>query len=140
MIKLTESHEMSIKTDALRLIIVFLAKCPATTFSTTGLDRLLENAIFPLLHFVPPLTVENDSTILLTTAYQALLDLAVKNPALESCSRRRLLDKLLREGVMQSHQHALECVNVTTILFNSTAKVVSFLGIFATKHVSVSIV
>ncbi|KAG6003830.1 hypothetical protein E4U54_000623 [Claviceps lovelessii] len=76
MIKLTESHEMSIKTDALRLIIVFLAKCPATTFSTTGLDRLLENAIFPLLHFVPPLTVENDSTILLTTAYQALLDLA----------------------------------------------------------------
>ncbi|KAG6003890.1 hypothetical protein E4U21_001611 [Claviceps maximensis] len=139
LIDLTESHEMTAKTKALQLIITFVAKCPAMTLFTTGIDRLLENAIFPLLYFVPPLSSEDDSVILLATAFQALVDIAVKDPALPARSRRRLLDKLLREGLLQIHQHALEYVKVTTILLRSTTKVASFLGIFAIKHISVSI-
>ncbi|KAG5985324.1 hypothetical protein E4U55_006096 [Claviceps digitariae] len=136
LINLTGSHEITARGKALQLIVIFLAKCPAMTLFTTGIDHLLENAIFPLLHFVPPLTLEDDSAIMLATAYQVLTDLAVKNHALHDRSRRRLLDKLLREGVLQTHQHALEHVKVTTVLLKSTTKVVSFLGIFATKHVS----
>ncbi|KAG6030952.1 hypothetical protein E4U41_007731 [Claviceps citrina] len=139
LIDLIESHETTAKKKALDLVIIFLAKCPATTLTNTGTDRLLESSIFPSLHLLPPLTLENDSAALLAAAYQALTDIAVKDLALKGRSSRRLLDKLFREGILQSHQYASEYAQVTTVLLQNTGKVVSCLGIFATKHLSVSI-
>ncbi|GAB0138032.1 hypothetical protein EsDP_00006279 [Epichloe bromicola] len=139
LIDLAESRETTVKKKALQLIVNFLEKCPSTIIFKTGIDRLLENKIFPTLYLLPPLTLENDSALLIDTAYQVLTDLAVKTPELQSRSRRRLLDKLIREGVLDSYQRASDYVEVTTILLQNAAKLVSYLGIFAAKHLFVGI-
>lgn len=77
--------------------------------------------------------------LLIDIAYRVLTGLAVKTPELQSRSRRRLLDKLIREGVLDSYQRASDYVEVTIILLQNAAKLVSHLGIFAAKHLFVGI-
>lgn len=91
----------------------------------------------PTVLFLPSLTPEAESVMLLRPAYTALLALAKVDEDPRSLGRRRQLDKMLRDGVFAAHLHASEYVHIVEVLMDVTADIVSALGIFAAKHLQV---
>ncbi|QUC15904.1 uncharacterized protein UV8b_00145 [Ustilaginoidea virens] len=126
----------SFKIMGLEAIILFINKCPATTIYATGVDRVLESVIMPMLLLVPPLIPEEESVVVLNLGYQAILSLATKNADIHCCSRRRLLDTVVRDGILASHLHALERTSTLKALLDNTAKVVVCLNVFSVKHLT----
>lgn len=124
-------------------MIDFLAKFPDKTLRDTGLAQVFEDAIFPTLAFLPSLTPESESVLLLSAAYAALLRLADKQPALgkdgvPGAPKNGLLDKMLREGVLTGYFHAKEHVKIVEVLCRQTAAIVGEMGVHAVKHLKVS--
>lgn len=88
--------------------------------------------------YLPSLTPEAESVALLRPAYRALLVLAKSDTDPRSVSRRRLLDKILHDGVFAGFHHASEYISVTEVLMDATAEVVKTLTIYSAKHLQVS--
>lgn len=121
----------------------FLAKFPDKTLHDTGLAQVIEDAIFPTLSFLPSLTPEQESVLLLREAYNTLLSLANKQPAvgkdgIPKGPKNTLLDKMLREGVLMGYFHAKEHVRIVAVLCQQTAAILNNMGVHAVKHLKVS--
>ncbi|KAK2603923.1 hypothetical protein QQS21_003858 [Conoideocrella luteorostrata] len=138
LLRLAESRDTTVRLKALEAIIMFLKKCPSSTIYATGISYILENTILPTLLLLPPLTPERDSVALLDVGYQAIINLAAKSSDRRSYSRRQLLDTAIREGIMIGYHHAPGYTLIVKVLMQSTAKLVSCLGIFSVKHLTVS--
>ena len=80
---------------------------------------------------------------LLVPAYGALLMLANKQPAvgkdgIRGGPKNRLLDKMLREGVLMGYFHAKEHVQIVAVLCRQTAAILNEMGVHAVKHLKVN--
>ena len=134
-----EETEPHIRERGLQLLHTFLLKCTANTLSSTGIGRLFERLVFPITQYLPSLTPEHKSARLLRAAYQVLLQLARADPEPQSPARRRLLDKLMRDGIIASYFHASQYAIVTEILMHNAAEIVSLLGVLCVTHLRVRI-
>jgi hypothetical protein len=146
LITLLDDPLTRIRARGLRLAASFLSKFPATKLRMTGLASVFEEAIFPTLNYLPSLTPERESILLLDPAFDALLVLARKlaDPAAaadgkegEEGSRResrKLLDRILRGGVFAAFFHAGQHVAIVEVLMRKTSAVVAELGVHAVKH------
>lgn len=138
LIKLAENTEISIRVRGLRAITLFLAKCPPSTIYSTGMDHLFENTILPTLLLLPRLTPENDSVTLLKLGYTAAFQLALVDEDHRNTNRKRFLDTIVRNGILAGYYHASDHALIIDVLMGNMAKAVSYLGISATKHLTVS--
>lgn len=128
----------------LHIMKEFLVKFPDNILHDTGLASVFEEAILPTLHFLPTITPEDESIELLSPAYQSLLLLAGKlnarvksGPNTSQTPRARLLDRILRDGVLSAYFHAKEHVRICQLLFAVNMWLVKDMGINAVKHLKV---
>ncbi|KAB5576507.1 hypothetical protein GE09DRAFT_624305 [Coniochaeta sp. 2T2.1] len=134
-----------VRVKGLQITNEFLRKLPAEKPRETGLASVFEDAIFPTMGYLPSLTPEEESLLLLEPAFDALLTLAEQlaaserqDPQTPSSSQkdtgRILLDKLLRHGVFTAYAHCPEKPRIVALLMRKMSKIVSSLGIRAVKH------
>lgn len=137
LLTLAEDESTDVKSRALETLAVFVGKCPTQVLHTTGIGLIFEDVTFPALLYLPSLTSEEESTKLLVPAYDVLIRLAETHQPPQSLNRRRLLDKVLREGVFAAYSHASQYARIVQILMESMASIVKCLGIYSIKHLKV---
>ncbi|KAI1089109.1 hypothetical protein F5B19DRAFT_485488 [Rostrohypoxylon terebratum] len=146
---LDESHA-SLKIRALQIFRAFWSRCPPNLMQNTGLATVFEDAVFPAVLFLPSLTPEDESLEILGAAYPALIEMAgltytdhgpEAGPGLGGNekqqiteSQRKLLDKIVREGVMVGYHHAKEHVRLVSLFCEVLVCVINGMGILAVKH------
>lgn len=134
-----DDDEINIKVKGCKLLRRLLDISPALLLERTGLGDVFEDALFPMLSSLPPLTPENQSLQLLGHAYPTLLALQrARFPSdAPSSGRVRSLDRIMRAGILQGYAHANEHVKVANLLVEHLTDLVAGLGIHAVKHLKV---
>lgn len=146
LLTLLDEPTTRIRRRGLLILDSFLEKFPANILRDTGLASVFEDAVFPTLHFLPSITPEEDSVVLLEAAYTALLSLARKTEPKpgqteshsSSSPKTKLLDKMLRDGVFSAYFHVKDHVRIVEVLLIQTVNIVDELQIYAVKHLKVS--
>ncbi|KAI1369391.1 hypothetical protein F5Y08DRAFT_352101 [Xylaria arbuscula] len=151
---LDEPQPTSLKLRSLTIFRVFWRACPDGLLSRTGLAEVFEQAVFPTVLNLPSITPEAESCDLLAAAYPALLDMAglenlddkrgaaaggsadVGPPESAGFSeaQRKLLDKIIREGVMVGYHHAKQHVRLVDLLCQTLCRLMSGMGILSIKY------
>lgn len=128
----------------------------------TGLADIFEQAVFPALLYLPSLTPEDESLEILGAAYPVLIEMAgltvdypYPDPGIGVGSstsamgeqkqpkqhltepQRKLLDKIIREGIMVGYHHAKEHIRIVNLLCDTLVCVVNGMGILAVKYLKV---
>ncbi|KAK0388726.1 hypothetical protein NLU13_4969 [Sarocladium strictum] len=134
LLALLEDRETSVRKSGLKILINFLPKCPGTVLIDTGIGTVFQEAVFPTLLYLPSLTPEAESVALLRPAYEALLILAKMEHEPQAESRRKQLDKLLRDGVFAAYHHASDYIHIVEVLMDATAEIINALSIYSAKH------
>ncbi|TFA97521.1 hypothetical protein CCMA1212_010768 [Trichoderma ghanense] len=134
LLSLAEDINTTVRAKGLKILLLFLDKCPPKTILSAGVDNVIQDAVFPTLLFLPDTTPESESLQLLYPAYKVLLRVAQLDPDAKSVRRRKLLDKLLRDGVFTGHFHASQHVRIVKVLMDVIKDIVSCLGPFSAKH------
>lgn len=138
LLTISEDEDTAVRTLGLEIVVEFLEKCPATVLKSTGIGKVFEDAILPSVLYLPSLTPEEESVKIMRPAYQALLVLAQKEPDASSPTRRALLDRIIREGLVAAYEHASNYLVVVEALMSTTVTVLDTMGISSVKHLPVS--
>lgn len=142
---LVDDWETRYKRVGITLLQGLLRVTKPDLLKRTGLGEVFEEALLPCLTYLPTLTPQDESVELLSLTYPTLLLLAdvryppnadpVSSPSSpDSPPRTKLLDTLLRKGILYGYQHAAEYPTITTALFTHLASILDHLGIDAVKH------
>ncbi|KAI1801820.1 hypothetical protein F4811DRAFT_435080 [Daldinia bambusicola] len=151
-----------LKIRALGILRAFWARCPQTLMRDTGLAEVFEQAVFPAVLYLPSLTPEDESLEILGAAYPVLIEMAgltIDHPAETADgtstaepqtqtqtqtqkpthsqiteAQRRLLDKIIREGIMIGYHHAKEHVRLVGLFCETLVCIINGMGILAVKH------
>ncbi|TLD21309.1 hypothetical protein PspLS_08944 [Pyricularia sp. CBS 133598] len=138
LLALLDDGSTSVKCQALSLLDVFLGKVEAKTLIDTGLDSVFQDAVFPTLMLLPSVTPEVDCLRVLGPAYDALLTLSRVTAAgkhnITKSPNTKMLDKILREGVLSGFFYARDHIRIVEVLLNKTGLVVQEMGIHSVKH------
>ncbi|KAH0496594.1 hypothetical protein TgHK011_003946 [Trichoderma gracile] len=134
LLSLAEDINTAVRAKGLKILLLFLDKCPPNTILSAGVDNVIQEAVFPTLLFLPDTTPESESLQLLRPAYQVLLRVAQLDPNAKSARRRKSLDKLMRDGVFTGHFHASQHVRIVEVLMNVIKDIVSCLGLVSVKY------
>lgn len=145
LLALLDDGTTRIRRRGLLILDSFLEKFPSNILRDTGLASVFGDAVFPTLHFLPSITPEEESVLLLEAAYTALLSLARKmepkagkaEPQ-SSAPKSKLLDKVLRDGVFSAYFHVKDHVRIVELLLLQTSKILDEMQISAVKHLKVS--
>ncbi|KAK4975633.1 hypothetical protein LTR28_009066 [Elasticomyces elasticus] len=135
------------KAKGCELITSLFKVTPPSLLARTGLGEVFEEAVMPCLGYLPTLTPEADCIVLLSAAYPTLLALAhskhpttapatTPNTALAAASRPRakLLDALIRKGILPAYTHCSSNPRIVAVLLHNLAPILSALGVDAVKH------
>lgn len=107
----------------------------------TGLAPLFEESLMVSLSYLPTLTPEDESVVILDAALPALLVLAdcthpAPPPGQRSDEKRiKFLDKILRRGILGPYAHVSEYMRVAEVLLRYLPAVLGRMGIDSVKHV-----
>jgi len=136
---LLEDSRTPFRKHGLELTDLFIHRCPAYILRDSGIVELLEDVIFPTLHFLPAQTGEVESLQLLEPAYRSLVALAHVSfdRELDLPRKRRLLDRLLKDAVFLSYAHSSEYTSIVGFLARQAGIITDELGIYAAKHLKV---
>lgn len=139
LLTLLDDANTSIRLSGMAALSDFLDKVPPKMLEQTGLGVVMEEAMIPTLSFLPTLTPANESLLLLDAAYDTLLKLADvrfgdQNSQLK---KHKVMDRLLREGVLQGMNHCNQHVEIMRLLFTVLGKLITRLEIQSVKHLKV---
>lgn len=137
LLSLAEDISTAVRAKGLKILLLFLDKCPPNTILSAGVDNVIQDAVFPTLLFLPDTTPESESLQLLYPAYQVLLRVAQLDPNPKSAKRRKALDRILRDGVFTGHFHASQHVRIVEVLMIVIKDIVSCMGLFSAKYLQV---
>lgn len=137
LLALAEDEDSNVRSRGLDILALFISKCPGRILQTTGLASIFEQVAFPALLHLPGITPEVESVQLLDPAYRVLLNLVDSCRDPKDPHRRRLLDKILRDGIFEGYHHASQHVLVARTLLQYMASAVNSLGIYSVKHLQV---
>ncbi|KAF5546378.1 CCA tRNA nucleotidyltransferase mitochondrial [Fusarium phyllophilum] len=136
LLALVENESTKTKARGLRTTREFMNKCPAQVLQNTGIGRVFADVAFPLLLYLPSVTPEDESTTILIPAYDVLIKLAQSTGDTNSIERRRLFDKILRDGVFAGYFHASQHTRIVQALLHKATAVINSLGIYTIKHLT----
>lgn len=156
---LDEPAPVDLKVRALGIFRAFWKRCPADLMQQTGLAEVFEQAVFPAVLYLPSLTPAEESLKILGAAYLALIEMAdldtydldeyLRPPSSKwgegggegeqelMEAQRKLLDKIIREGVMVGYHHAKEHIRIVGLLCETLICIINGMGILAVKHLKV---
>ncbi|KAH8681612.1 hypothetical protein BX600DRAFT_28060 [Xylariales sp. PMI_506] len=142
---LDEPGAGDLKVRSLGVLGTFWARLPRGLMDQVGLTEVFEQAVFPAVLYLPSLTPEDEAVRVLGAAYPVLFQIAglaypedligepTRTPDF-SASQRKLLDKIIREGIMVGYHHAKEHIRLVELFCNKMQSIVNGIGILAVKH------
>jgi tRNA nucleotidyltransferase (CCA-adding enzyme) len=132
-----EGTEFKIK--GCRILRFFLTKMDPGLLQRTGLGEVFEQALIPLLSYLPTLTPEPECLQLLGEVYPTLTILATERFSTQKERGKVLqsLDKILREGVLTGCSYAGDYPNIVTLLMKRLEILITQMGIQGVKHIKV---
>lgn len=134
LLALAEDEEPEVKTRGLEILAQFIGSCPSEVLWTTGIGQIFQDVAFPALLYLPGISSEMESNQVLSPTYEVLIKLAERHPDPKHRNKRQLLDRVLRDGVLDGYQHASQHAKVVETLLNYSILIINSLGIYATKH------
>jgi tRNA nucleotidyltransferase (CCA-adding enzyme) len=126
--------------DFLRFLLLATS---SSLLKRTGLAPLFEENLYVSTSYLPTLTPEKDSVLILNTALPALLTLTnsihppAQNPTFDATAhslRTKSLDKILRKGILFPISHAGEYIHVSEAVLTHLPAVLNAMGIDSVKH------
>lgn len=114
-----------------------MVKCGGRLLNSTGLDNVLEVAIFPAFNYLPPLIPQHESVAILKPAYDAILTLIDLLKPENPSRSMRLLERTLRDGVIPGCHHTGDHPQLLRVLMDTSCRLVGQAGIRATKYLKV---
>jgi len=140
LLALLDDSTTTARYHGLAILINFLKKTPTKFLQQTGLGEVIEDAVIPTLLFLPSLTPVDESIMLLGPAYTALFDLAsIQFPQkADQVRRMKLLDRVMRQGILQGFQHSGDILQIAELLLEKSEILISLMGVHAVKHLKVS--
>jgi hypothetical protein len=143
-LKMIDDIDLTWKSTGCELLALLLRNTPSSLLKRTGLGNVFEESLFPLFTYLPTLTEEKDSVLLLDKVFPALVALAnvvhppSKTPSASSLStpREKFLDKILRDGIIAPLLHAQPSVypKLATTLLSHLSPLLNSMGINSVKH------
>ena len=146
LLTLLDEGDAAIRVRGLGALRRFWARCPTDLMRRTGLAQVIEDAVFPAVLYLPSLTPEAEAVAVLGAAYPALMAMAGIDPDAENGGdesraftheQRKLLDRIIREGILVGYHHASEYMRVVELLCEQLRRLVDGMGILAIKHLKV---
>lgn len=139
---LLDDPSTPIRLSGMTALSELLDKVPLRMLEQTGLGDVMEEAMIPTLSFLPTLTPVDESLVLLNAAYDTLLKLTDVRFVGENANQKRqkVLDKLMREGVLHGIDHCHQNIEIIQLLLTVMEKLIHRLGIRTIKHLKVCIV
>ncbi|KEQ65792.1 poly A polymerase C-terminal region-like protein [Aureobasidium melanogenum CBS 110374] len=141
LLSMLDDIDTEYKAQGCELLKLLLDKTPPTLLKRTGLGDVFEEALMPCLGYLPTLTPEDESARLLAVAYPALISLsnAFEDPSITSISqtqsqRLKLLDNLIRKGVLMTFTYCPEHAKITTVTTTNLTAIMTSLGLDSVKH------
>lgn len=119
----------------------FLENVPSILLQRTGIGQVFHDALMPCLLYLPSLTEEQDSLILLNSSYPCIFALTkTRHPhPQENQTRFRIYDSILRGGIFRGFALAGEHPNIALLLFEQLEVMSNELDLAICKHLKVSI-
>lgn len=112
---LLDSPNSLAQLKGLKILTTFVRKMTSRILEQTGLGAVIEDAIHPILLYLPPITPLNESLSLLPAAYDAFFTLfEIRYSSLTPSSQSQTnqnqkvisLTRLLRRAIIPSHGHS----------------------------------
>jgi hypothetical protein len=154
---LIDDWEVKYKQIGIALLKDLLEKTPPALLARTGLSEVFEEALMPCLTYLPTLSTPEESVAMLSITYATLLVLTQKrypNTALPSSSdrpalleqqqpqpqtfsaqRTKMLDTIIRKGIIYGYTTASEYPTIVTTLYTNLSLILEELGIDSVKHI-----
>lgn len=149
LLALVDEPQMEFKIRGLVALRKFLIMCPPDLMRQTGLAEVFEDAVFPAVLSLPSLTPEDESLAILGAAYPVLFALAGIDddlarelpPGMHTFTeaQQKLLDKIVREGILVGYHHASEHVRLVELFCDQLCCMVNGMGILTIKHLKVRV-
>ncbi|EAA32531.3 hypothetical protein GE21DRAFT_6288 [Neurospora crassa] len=131
LLTLADDNSTSVRRRGLVILEKFLDKFPDKILNQTGLNKVFEDTVLPTLSYLPSITPEEESVQLLGPAYAVLRRLAGK---LSGEKKNKLLDRVVREGILLGYFHAKEYVRIVEVLCREMGEVLMEMGVNTVKH------
>lgn len=135
LLTLADDNSTPVRKGGLVILKKFLEKFPSRILNETGLNKVFEDTVLPTLSYLPSITPEEESVELLRPAYAVLRCLAGKLPAEK---KNKLLDRVMRKGILLGYFHAKEYVRIVEVLCQEMGKILVEMGVNGVKHLKVS--
>ncbi|KAF1821777.1 uncharacterized protein K489DRAFT_381770 [Dissoconium aciculare CBS 342.82] len=134
---LIDDWEIKYKQIGISLLQTLLEKTPPALLARTGLSEVFEEALMPCLTYLPTLNTPEESVAMLSVTYSALLVLTqTRFPPEENAPQRaKMLDTMIRKGILYGYTTASEYPSIVTTLFRNLALILDELGIDSVKHI-----
>ncbi|KAF2739036.1 tRNA nucleotidyltransferase [Polyplosphaeria fusca] len=143
-LKMMDDLNIEWKATGCELLTLLLESTPPALLSRTGLGIVFEEELWPLFTYLPTLTPESESVLLLDKTFPALLALLnVLHPTTTeestsslSTGKERFLDRLLRDGILAPLFHATPSTypKLATLLLAHLPELLRKMGINSVKH------
>ncbi|KAK3398466.1 hypothetical protein B0T20DRAFT_498348, partial [Sordaria brevicollis] len=131
LLTLADDNSAYVRKRGLVILNKFLDKFPSKILNETGLNKVFEDTVLPTFSYLPSITPEEESVELLGPAYAALRCLAGKLPAEK---KNKLLDRVMREGILLGYFHAKEYVRIADVLCHELGELLVQMGVNSVKH------
>ena len=135
-----DDSTVSIKAKGCKSLDVLLQNVPSQLLDRTGLREVFENALMPCLMYLPSLTEEKESLLLLEAAYPTIIRLANSYSPRDyptRSDRTRALDRIMREGLLAGYSHAAENVRIAEFLCQQMEKMIREMRVEVVRHMKV---
>ncbi|KAF2199538.1 poly A polymerase C-terminal region-like protein [Delitschia confertaspora ATCC 74209] len=145
-LKMTDDIEIKWKATGCKLLTLLLESTPLALLSRTGLGDVFEETIFPMFTYLPPLTPEQDSIMLVEGAFPAIMALAdVLHPPIpkgadplspDARKREKFLDKILQASIVAPLFRAepSSYPALATAILSHLPPLLQIMGIDSVKH------
>jgi hypothetical protein len=157
-LKILDDIDLQWKAVGAELLTLLLKSTPPSLLARTGVGKVFEDTLIPLFTYLPTLTPENESVVLLDKAFPALMALpdvlyppsptpntvsSLPSPSTKptpdsslSTPREKFLDKLLRDGILSPLFHAPPSAypKLATTLLSHLPPLLRAMGIDSVKH------
>lgn len=145
LLSILDDIDTEYKAQGCELLKLLLDKTSPEHLKRTGLGDVFEEALMPCLGYLPTLTPADESARLLSVAYPALISLSntlnTTRPSSSSPLQRspqclKLLDNLIRKGILMTFTYCPEHAKITTITTANLSVIFSHMGLDSVKHLS----
>ena len=140
MLALLDDSSTPYRVRGCAMLTRFLKSAPPGLLERTGLDQVFEDTLKPYLLYLPSLTPEEESLLLLDAVYLALLALARArhNEARHQQKKQKALNSIFRCGILKGYTIAGENVRIATFLIQKMEELIKDMGVASCQHLKVA--